>query len=461
MITSKNRLKEAFLAFQCWEPPTSPVLPPFSSITTPSEEELEFAVLVFQDWTPPVTPPPKKVRKVSKKEKGLKKEWELFRRWKSPHSLPSPPFIKITSEATERLELVLTDLQQPVEVSLPAPRPEILIVSRADETLEKALWIFLTWSPPIVKKETSVIWVPPSLTEILLLNTWDQFYDWTPPENGEVEFPRRIVSDKERQLQYWWDKFCSWVPKKRSRKIRRMIANLFTTPSYSLINDRFAWAQSKPADFEERIKRGISLMKPLKNFSFQRFLRLGANRWPKHKLKSRLTRAERRLQKKKGRSSQTGHFKVVMGIWEGFITQTKWGKTRKIWVEKKVLNFSQLDWMECVEQAEGDFEIARSYFRNQTRWVTTFAKSRKTGTADWQGQKSEQTEKKFGFQTNGVKRPRWMNQEEFNARMSTGFGQAISTEADLRHIAAQENWFSTKMQIGLGNPDLTLKFGLR
>jgi len=141
---------------------------------------------------------------------------------------------------------------------------------------------------------------------------------------------------------------------------------------------------------------------------------------------------------------QVGRWAISTRLYEGVEERPGWGgKTRRVWVTRKVAEMTQLDWVECLTQAEGNTKLAEKLFHNQTRWVV--GRINPAIRSRWE-MRNEWHEKKNGLeQTNGCKRPWWLDKDEHSARMSSEFGQMLETIAN-----------STS-----GNPDLRAKFQVR
>lgn len=163
-------------------------------------------------------------------------------------------------------------------------------------------------------------------------------------------------------------------------------------------------------------------------------LRRGAEDWPTSKAKKN--------RPKEGGSMQVGRWAISTRLYEGVEERPGWyGKMRRVWVTRKIAEMTQLDWVECLTQAEGNTKLAEKLFHNQTRWVINRINPATRGR--WEA-RNEWHERRNGLEVNGCKKPRWMSKEEFAEKMATPFGQ---------YLQSTDRASSTP-----GNPDLRAKF---
>jgi hypothetical protein len=163
--------------------------------------------------------------------------------------------------------------------------------------------------------------------------------------------------------------------------------------------------------------------------------RNGAENWP--------TRQAKKNRPLRGGSMQVGRWAISTRLFEGVKERSTWyGKTKRVWVTKKVAEMTQLDWVECLMQAEGNTKLAEKLFHNQTRWVV--GRINPATRSRWE-LRNEWHEKRNGLErTNGCKKPWWLDKDEHSARMSSEFGQMLES--------------TTIADSTPGNPDLRAKF---
>lgn len=368
----------------------------------------------------------------------LEDMWEQFT---TEPALPEVPALVLEfEEEWEEAEKAWEDLEdllyaEPAPFSPPSARRLHFndFWRGAEKTFSKVIETFARNTRPI----------RPSSAELLELElqdfrsadaAWDKLFGAKPSRKKSVitSFKLQISDFSKAEAAY----LKGFVPEEKPSMFSDEWP-VWAVPSLKLPeneDEEFASAPYNRNYMRRKVRR--SRKKPLNRFLQKK----AAYLWPTHKANAKLT--DLAADHKVFPCMIVGRWTIKKVKEEGVETQIRYGKPKRVWVERLIPNYFQRDWCECWDLAEGDIAKAREFFAQQTRWVNPEIPPRSyqtwLATCEWKGRGLELE------LTDVPRRPRWLSESEFSARMNSDFARLLAAEYNTSNLP--------------GNPDLRGKF---